>query len=144
MDIYAKSFSTFYFNIKDGKLLPPLQSSLKSYLIGIGKNYMLKLIDKNYRNKEHSIDNFEAVQNDYANPSIYDYYANEERGILIKQMLAQLDAGCKQLIQLSFIEENADDAIASKMNIASVGAVRQRRFKCLEKLRKIFKQSKTE
>ncbi|MCO6487124.1 MAG: hypothetical protein J5I98_01840 [Phaeodactylibacter sp.] len=38
-DILSGVFTTFYFNIKDGKLAPPLRSRLKTYLFGIGRNY---------------------------------------------------------------------------------------------------------
>ncbi len=142
LEIYELSFTRFYLNIRDEKLIPPLKSNLKSYLIGIGKNYRLKYFDEKKRMKERGADDLETIQGAYLNPAIDDHYNKEALGDLIKKLLAQLKADCKQLIQLSYIEENADDAIAKKMDIASAGAVRQRRFKCMEKLRKIYQKFK--
>lgn len=141
LEIYTKTFTSFYFNIRDGKLVAPLQSSLKSYLFGIGKNYLLKFWTKNSRKKEHSIGDWdEDFEIDFQKPGVYDYYENQSSKTLVKSLLSQLGNPCKELLQLSFIEENADDAIAVKMEIPSTVAVRQRRFKCLEKLRKLIKQ----
>jgi len=139
LDIYASAFTRFYFNIREQKIIPPLRSSLKSYLIGIGKNFMLRLFEQKNRNKETSMDNLEVIPRIYQNPAVDDWHKQKALKELIKKLLLQLEADCQQLIRLSFLEENADDAIAQKMNIPSSGAVRQRRFKCLEKLRKLFK-----
>ncbi len=139
LDIYTKAFTSFYFNIKDGKLVPPLQSSLQSYLFGIGKNYFLKYWTKLARKKEYSVGEWdEEFEPDFQQPGIYDYYEKHSSKVLVQNLLAQLDAPCRELLQLSFIEENADDAIAVKMKVSSTVAVRQRRFKCLEKLRKLM------
>lgn len=138
LDIYNKSFTVFYFNIKNEKLVPPLRSSLKTYLFGIGINHLLRHLEKTARKREDSFDNFDGIEYSIMKPMVTKYYDQKAQGQYIQQLLSQLDLPCRQLIILSFLEENADDAVAEKLNIASNNAVRQRRFKCLEKLRKLI------
>ena len=140
LDIYANSFTTFYINIRDGKLVAPLKCKLKTYLIAIGIKYRLKYFDDKNRNKEDPLDDedLEKIKEAHMEPEIENQHNEEDLSTFIKELLNKLDANCKQLLTLKYIKEFADDAIAKKMNIASTGAVRQRRFKCLEKLRNLL------
>ncbi len=139
-DIYTAAFTQFYINIREQKLLAPLRSSLKSYLIGIGKNFMLQLFEQKKRNKETSMDKLDLIPTASQTPTVDDQYQQAALAAKIKKLLLQLGPDCQRLIRLTYLEENADDAIAAKMDIPSTGAVRQRRFKCLEKLRNFFKK----
>ncbi len=141
--IYASAFTNFYINIREKKLVPPLRSSLKSYLIGIGKNCMLQFFEQKNRDKETSTENLDLISKVFQNPAVNEQYEQEALAAFIGKLLLQLGPDCQRLIQLSFFEENADDAIAAKMNIPSAGAVRQRRFKCLEKLRNFLSNNNT-
>ena len=142
LSIYARSFTIFYHNIVHEKINPPLQSSLKTYLFGIGNKSILKYWNDTYRKRVTSVDEWHEKPGDHLEPDINRYYEQNARAKLVKKLLDQLDEPCQQLLQLSFLEENADDAIAAKMDIPSTGAVRQRRFKCLEKIRKLLNQQK--
>lgn len=137
-EVYTFSFTEMVMNIIEGKLKPPLKSSLKVYLVGIGKNFTNRHLDKRKRNREDQFDDLEASVVKLIQPDIEIQHQEEDLAAEVERTLKQLDPGCRDLLTLSFLEENADDAIAEKMNIASTGAVRQRRFKCLEKLRKLL------
>lgn len=140
VDVYNRSFTTFYFNIRDGKLVAPLKSKLKTYLFGIGRNYIRKIQEKKRKEQAELSMDFQEVQNLFQQPNIVDFYELEWQKKLVEKLLNKLGEGCKKILILSFIEENADDAIMEKMQLPSEGAVRQRRFSCLEKLRKSFKE----
>ncbi len=142
-DIYSASFATLCINAKTGKLQPPLQSSLKTYLFGIGHKKVRQHFDKQKRNKEVMLDNWHTVYQNYRqNPDTDSEYSREAMAYLVEKLLGMLDEGCQNVLTLTFMEENADDAIMEKLNIASTGAVRQRRFKCIEKLRVLLNKIK--
>ena len=141
-ELYVRAFTTFYFNIKDGKLAPPLRSRLKTYLFGIGRNYLLKRFKEKQKEPIGLDPGLEAVQRLFQQPDIVDYYELEWQRKMVENLLKHLEEPCRKILILTFIEENSDDAIKEKMDIPSEVAVRQRRFNCLEKLRKLVRQRK--
>jgi len=142
-EIYTRSFTTFYFNIKDGKLVSPLRSKLKTYLFGIGRNYIRKELDRKQKAPLELLTELQAVETLYRQPNVVDFYELEWQRQLVQKLLDQVDASCREILSLSFIQEFSDEAIRDRMDIPSENAVRQRRFHCLEKLRKLVQQSKS-
>lgn len=138
-EIYVRSFTTFYYNIRDGKLSPPLQSRLKTYLFGIGKNYAMKQYGSAYRERMVHTDELESVQKAFQQPDVVDYYEYSWQRQLVQKLLDRIGDPCKELLLLSFVREFADEAIMERLDIPSPVAVRQRRFRCLEKLRSMVK-----
>lgn len=139
-EIYVRTFTTFFYNIKDGKLCPPLQSRLKTYLFGIGKNYALKQYGSVYRERISHTEEMETVIQAFQQPDVVDYYEYDWQRKMVEKLLDRIGEPCKELLLLSFVREFADDAIMERMEISSPVAVRQRRFRCLEKLRNLVKE----
>lgn len=142
LDIYAQTFTIFYFNIKEDKITAPLSSTLKTYLFGIGKKVILRYL-KNEK-KHHSLEHLgeDDLQKTKQLPEIIDYFDLEWQQNFVQDLLSRLDNGCRQILELSFIQEYVDEAIQREMNIPSLSAVRQRRLYCLNKLRTLVKQFK--
>lgn len=139
--IYVRTFTTFFYNIKEEKLSPPLQSRLKTYLFGIGKNYALKEYGSVYRERISHTDEMDTVIRAFQQPDIVDYYEYSWQRQLVQKLLDRIGEPCKELLILSFVREFADDAIMHQLDIPSPVAVRQRRFRCLEKLRSMVTQA---
>ncbi len=133
LEVYPLSFSIFYFNIKNQKLKPPLQSTLRTYLFSIGKNVFRKEMKKlkPLSVKDEGFD--EAV-----NADIEQWYENKERARLVRRLLGRIDEPCRKLLSLIYIQEYAFDAVAREMNLNNTGTVRKRKFDCLKKLRKLL------
>ncbi|MCO6476976.1 MAG: sigma-70 family RNA polymerase sigma factor [Phaeodactylibacter sp.] len=142
LDAYSKAFTAFYFNIRDEKLCPPLESSLRTYFFAVGKNHVLKHFGDTYRKKVNNLEDYESLNILAHEPEVSGYFDLEWQKELVRRLLDEVGENCKKILVLSFIEENADDAIAEKMNIPTENAVRQRRFQCLEKLRKMMRKAK--
>lgn len=141
-EIYVRAFTTFYYNIKDGKLSAPLQSRLKTYLFGIAKNYVLKQFGSVYRERMTHTDEMESVVQLFQQPDIVDYYEYRWQQQLVQRLLDQIGDPCRKLLILSFVQDFADEAIMEELDIPSTVAVRQRRFRCLEKLRNMVKEDR--
>lgn len=138
-EIYIKAFTIFWSNIKNGKLVPPLHSTLKTYLFGIGDNLLKKHFEKKGRNREQSSDDLENEAKGMSSaPGIFDFYEMENRKKFIQKLLDQLDESCRELLILTFFKEYSDDALCAMLGLKNEGAVRQRRFRCLEKLRNLL------
>ncbi|MEO1434632.1 MAG: sigma-70 family RNA polymerase sigma factor, partial [Bacteroidota bacterium] len=128
-------------NIRDGKLELPLKSTLKTYLLGIGKHYF----HKRYFNKYGQVTDIglpEHMQWSLSSrPEIVDYFNDEWKARLVADLLNQLGEPCKELLTLSFLKGYSSEALAKSMNIPSEGAARRRKSYCLDKLRSLVESS---
>lgn len=141
-DIYCESFTVFVLNIRDGKLELPLNSQLKTYLFGIGRKYVLKYFDGLKRKKEDHYPDDDQVFSLDLEPDILKVFELNWQKDLVRKLLEKVGESCRKILELTFIEDNSDEAIAEKMKIASTGAVRQKRFNCLNKLRTLVRQGR--
>ncbi len=138
-DFYADAFTILCIKIRDGKLNLPLKSKLTSYLISVGNNVLLRYYDQLNRNREDPTEDLSKLQKGHLDPDVEAYYENNNNKDLVRRLLSKLGAKCQKMLRLSYIESNADDAIAVKMNIPNTNGVRQMRFRCMNKLRSILK-----
>ena len=118
----------FHRNVKNNKLIPPLKSTLKTYLFGIGKLLYLKKGGTSETWEEEIPD--QAVM-----PEIEKQSDQEAKAVLVGRLLDRIGEPCKELLTLVYIEENVMEAVAAKMGFPSEGAARKRKFDCLQKLR---------
>ena len=132
---YSETFTVFYYNIKDGKLQPPLQSELKTYLFGIGKRIFQKRFLGAYQKRvtfpQELKDGIEAA-------AILDQYELEAQSQLVKKILVQLKDSCQALIRLMFFEDQEAQEVAKVMGFNSAGAVRKHKYDCLKKMRELL------
>lgn len=137
-DIYSDSFTTLYEKITNGTYAPPLKAAVRTYLTEIGKNKTKQFFQK--KNRETNTESLENIIPVYQTPTIDQINEKRNQGNLIRNLLNQMEERCRELIQLTFIEENADDAIMNKMGFPSHEAVRNKRFNCLKKMRSLLQQ----
>jgi RNA polymerase sigma factor (sigma-70 family) len=134
-EVYPETMSRFYFNCVDGKLKAPLQSSLKTYAFGIGKNLFHKRFLDTYREKTQLDDEFpDAGQK----AEVLDLYEYREQKKLVHRLLDLIGEPCKKLLELIYIYDYANDAVARELDIPTEGAVRKRKFDCLKKMKKLM------
>lgn len=133
-DIYVNAFIIFLKNIITGKLKLPLRSTLETYLFAIGLKEVLKHFDRLKRNKEYPTEDIENLQKDQAENELEKKERLEKMTELLKKILSKCSEECRKLLELWF-KGYSDEAIAREMNIASQGAVRQRRFKCIKNIK---------
>jgi len=139
-DIYANSFIVLSKKIKNGKIDAPLKASLKTIVVGIGRNFLLKYYEQEKRNRKDYLEDYEQMLELGIDPDVDAYYNQEHNKALIKMMLGKVGDRCRELLILTYLEECKDALIMKKMGFPSLGAIRQKRHKCLKKLRNLFKK----
>lgn len=100
----------------------------------------MKKFGSAYRERMVHTDEMEDVQRAFQQPDVVDHYEYDWQRSLVEKLLNRIGDPCKELLLLSFVKEYADDAIMERLDIPSAVAVRQRRFRCLEKLRSMVKE----
>jgi len=112
-----------------------LTAALKTYFYSIARNKWMEELRKRKKNKEiHLIDEYEwiPITEDIAKR----LELNEGQKIL-NQLLSSLKEDCKTIIHLYYYSKLKLSKIAEQMGIVNEAAVKNRKARCLKKLRTI-------
>lgn len=115
----------------NGQLVPPMQSSLKTYLFGVGK-----MLYRKQRNT--TIQWQDDIPEIPIAAEVEDRAERREQAALVKRLLAKMDQACRELLELVYLRGFAMEAVAERMDIPSPGAARKRKFDCLQRMRKLL------
>ncbi len=138
LDLFQDSVIVFYNHIVKNKLAE-LKSSPQAYLYGIGKNLMLKKIEKN-RKVEHveSVDETLVKDVDLA---IFRQMDSDDQKDKIRLAFQGLNEKCQEILKLFYFNQYSIEAIQHHLDYKSSNAVKSRKYQCLESLKKIYKSS---
>ena len=121
------------------------RSSLKTYIFKVFHNKCVDIVRKNTTNKRSvnhttAIDGLMTQLSDNAK-SIVQQIIEQSDFEEMKRKLAELGENCRSLLTM-FAEGYADKEIALSMDYKSPEVVKTSRLRCLEKLRKMYTQSR--
>jgi len=137
-DAYQRSFNIFYFNVRDDKVTM-LDTKVNTYLFSIGKNIILKVLNKEPRLTK-STD--ETLEMDMGSVDIDFDFDETYRKEIILRMLNQIDEICRNVLILSFYKNFAMESIASEMNFKSQSVAKKKKHLCLKKLKDLVDKHK--
>jgi len=132
-DIYQQTILVLYENIINEKLIS-LKSSMKTYLFSIGKN---KAYEWNRKQRKYSgmpVQDLPANEEDQTQEA----YTNQLLNISQKS-LKILGNPCKTLLELYYFHRRNMQEIADQMGYKNENSTKNQKYKCLNKLREIFK-----
>jgi RNA polymerase sigma factor (sigma-70 family) len=139
MDIYPEAFSILYFNIKQGKLKPPLKSTLQTYINSTGWHlYHRRYLDKYQRDKlpmDQVADNVDVKA--MADAALL----QKDRALHVKRMLDTIGEPCKTMLMEIYFSETTYKDLSLQLDIPEV-TLRKRKFDCLVKMRRLFDEHK--
>jgi len=130
-DIFQDALIVFYHQVQNN--LFTLNPSISAFLYAVCRRQWLKKCRD--RKPEEGIDNLDFYEED--NPLLED----EEKFKQAQQAFAGVNATCRNLLSLFYIEKLSLKQISSKLNLGSEVAIKTRKYKCLEHAREIFKRS---
>jgi len=106
------------------------------------RTFSNKCVDFHKKNKTNTVElpiHFdEAIKEKLTNEEIYSRKDIE----LVKKLLLQLSANCQKVLNYLFLRGWDNEEIAEEMGYTNSRSVNERRKKCLEKLRTLFKTNK--
>lgn len=137
-EIYQRSFTILYFNVKKGKL-NQLEASVETYLFGIGK----MVVKEWWREKSKMVDKEAETTTDLeAVDLFYDTFSKDEVNSELKQKLQRalhnLGEPCKSIITLFYWDRNSMEAIAVKMGYKNEQGAKKKKYLCLKKLTELM------
>jgi RNA polymerase sigma factor (sigma-70 family) len=138
-DLYPEAFSILYFNIKQGKLKPPLKSTIQTYINSTGWHlYHRRYFDKYQRDKlpeDQLVDHFDVKT--MADTALM----QKDRAVHVKKMLDTIGEPCKTVLMEIYFAETTYKNLAIQMELPET-TLRKRKFDCLAKMRLLFDEMK--
>ncbi len=132
-DIYQQVIIILYENVLSGKLTH-LNSQIKTYLFAIGKNKFYELMRA--QKKHDTIPDFEI--SDRPDDLMREYEEKEELLQMVEQSLSQLGDPCKRILEKFYYHQKSNHEIAGEMDYKNSDTVKNLKYKCLQRLKKIF------
>ena len=131
LELYQEAMVVLYRNIVNGKLQNPLDSTLKTYLFGIGKMLL--------RKKGAATGNWDDdIPELPVEPEVESRQEQSAKAELVRRLLGQVGASCRQILELAYLRGFVMEAIAEELGLPSAGAARKRKHDCLKKLRDLL------
>jgi RNA polymerase sigma factor (sigma-70 family) len=128
LELFQDAMVVLHRNCISGKLQAPLKSSIKTYLIGIGKI----LLRKKGTDTSQWDDN---IPDAAVEAEVESREEQRAKAALAQGLLEKVGQPCRRLLELIFFYGYAMDAVAEELELPSPGAARKRKFDCLKKIR---------
>ena len=132
-EIYQQTILIFYENIVNGRLTE-LKSNIRTYLFAIGKNKVNELRRHQTRNSS-----FQDYHANMADEGIEEKKKKEGMISLSRKCLELLGDPCRKLLELYYYHRKNMQQIAEEMGYKNENSTKNQKYKCLEKLRVMFK-----
>jgi len=133
-DVFQETVIAFYYNIKEEKL-NNLSSSVKTYLFAIGKNQILKKLEKNSR--LHVTDELPDVEGLNIGEDLYEA---SERQKVISQLIDDMGEPCKSILRMFYFQRFTMDAIAENLGYKNEHVVKSQKLRCFNQLKEKTKR----
>lgn len=135
-EIYQRSFTILYFNVKRGKL-DDLEANIETYLYGIGK-----LVIKEWW-REKSAFNTTSEEIFSQDPDLFLDALGENRidydlQQRLTKALNMLGEPCQTILKLFYWERNSMEAIAQKTGYKNQLGAKKKKYLCLTKLKELM------
>ncbi len=136
-EYYQAATVILYENIMSSKITE-LQSSLKTYLFGIGKNLA-------YQHHRHN-QRMDRIKAGYMIES--ELHSESRHAIqlefdltLVQRCLAAIGEPCRQLLDFFYFQRKSMDEISSAMGYKNPETAKNQKYKCMERLRKMVEDA---
>jgi len=141
IDIYQEAFIILRKHAISGKLYT-INSSLKTYLFGIGKHLTYKKL------KEYSLKTGLSTSLNYEEILYEEIVIEAENELtkeqqLIRHYFKQLGKSCQDMLTLSFYRGLTNEEIAKSGQYESEAVVRSQKSRCLKTLKNLINNSRT-
>lgn len=134
VDIFQVSVVILYENAISGKLSE--LDNVKSYLYTIGKNKMMEHFRKIKKNRHSEINDVVLLQS--AVIEEFELEDINDRVFKISDALNVLGDPCKTLLEFFYFRQMSLEEISTEMQYKNTDTVKTKKFKCIQRLRKMY------
>ncbi len=133
IEYYQGAIVIFYENVMNGRLTQ-LQSSLKTYLFGVGKNLVLH----EHRRTQRSLKVKAEFHLQRHLAGTEQEMVEEENDLaLIHRCFERIGDPCHKLLQLFYFHQKNMEEISAELGYKNPETAKNQKYKCMERLRKL-------
>ena len=132
VDHYQDAITIFLEKVMNGSLTS-IDSSIKTYVFGIGKNRIRQQFQKENTKARHLDEVAEHYQFLASNKELGDIFSSARDSML--RAFDDLGDQCKEILRLFYFEKRSMSEIAVEMGFKNEGVSRTTKKRCLEKVR---------
>lgn len=129
-DYYQESFIALYDSIKSG-VFKEESESMKSYLIGIGKNKILNYLRGKQKYETEDIDKYAYLEEKEKQDSL----EWKEKQTITFRYVSTMKEPCSSILSLYYYEEKSMNEIAEELNYKNASVAKSRKTECMNLLR---------
>ena len=131
-ELFQAAVITFHDNVRTGKLIK-LDSSIKTYLFGIGRNKAFTLMKYKEKNQPFDSKNF-ALEEEGTFTSDFD--SDDQNPVdIVASLLKNLGEPCYSLLKMFYWEKLSWDNIMKNLGYKTAASARNMKYKCLKSIR---------
>ncbi|MEO9872795.1 RNA polymerase sigma factor [Ekhidna sp.] len=138
LDHYQDAVTIFFEKVSNG-MLEKIESTIKTYLFGIGKNKIRQKFQKDAKADDHLDGMTEHYQ--FLGEGVENHSTFEEAKNLAVNAFNQLGESCKKLLKYFYFEKKSMIEISKLMGHKNEGVSRTSKKRCLEKIREQLKNT---
>ncbi len=127
-DAFQESVVALYKNVKASKA-DALESSVKTYLFGIGKNIILNAIKR----KGIETKAYESFNPSHDN-GINEHYDQEHLINLVKRLYRAMGSPCKEILEMYYEKGYDMESVASHIGYKNADVAKKKKYECLKSL----------
>lgn len=133
-DIYQESIIILYEKLQDPSF--ELSCQLKTYLYSVARRQWLKMLASKQRYVGKISDYEEVVE---ISPEEADAQQKQERQLSnLESAMQELGEPCRSILQAFYLDKKSMEKIMEEMQYANVNTAKNQKYKCLQRLKKIF------
>ena len=132
-DIWQEVVIIFYENTVEGKL-KELHSQLRTYLFGIGRNLILRKLDR--QGRKVKLEDEDQVLTQLLVDHTSDEWGLNEQQSKLQALLKKLGNPCYELLQLFYYQRFTMESIMQRMGYKSPTVVKSQKARCMRNIRK--------
>jgi RNA polymerase sigma factor (sigma-70 family) len=136
-DVFQESVIVLYNKVKSGNF--ELNSKLKTFLYSVCRRIWLKKLNVKSRNAGRIEDFEEVVQ---VETDLEQQAEHDKKFEQMEQALSDLGEPCKTIIEDFYIHHKSMQEICEKFGYTNADNAKNQKYKCLQRLKKFFFQSK--
>jgi DNA-directed RNA polymerase specialized sigma24 family protein len=129
--LFHEAMVVFHRKVTSGSLETPLKSTLKTYLIGIGK----MLCRRKGNPVAAAVSDIPEMGEEPDVLAAIDY---REQAALIRNLLSRVGDSCRKLLEMIYFDDASMKDAADELGLSTEGAARKRKFDCLKKIRSML------
>ena len=131
-DLFQDVIIVFYEKLIDHDL--KITGSIKNYLYAVCRNIWLNRLRKS--GKMVHTEHIENINDSYFDPQEETRTLEE---LSFDKLIEKLGDGCKEILTLFYYKKLSMKAIAQRLNLANEGVAKNKKARCIAKLRELYK-----